>query len=90
VVGESSAGVQWAAEGEKTAGGAASATIVQRQWVRVGAADVVVVERRRVVARSEDADVKSIFVVCCGFAQEVCWVLIEDVADGCGRAKVRF
>jgi hypothetical protein len=55
---DDSAGVQCAAEGVKIAAGAASATIVQRQCVRVGAADAV--ERRIVVANSEAADVKSI------------------------------
>jgi hypothetical protein len=37
------------------AGGGESATMVQRQWVRVGAADVLVV-RRRIVVNSEGAD----------------------------------
>jgi hypothetical protein len=58
--GDDSAGVQCAAEGLKIAAGAASATIVHRQCVRVGTADVV--ESRSVVANSEAADVKIILV----------------------------
>jgi hypothetical protein len=51
VLGDNSAGDQCAADGEKMAAGGVSATTVQRQCVRVGAADVVVL-RSRVVARS--------------------------------------
>lgn len=61
-LGVDSAGDQCAAEGVKTALAGVSATIVQRQCVRVGAADVV--DRRSVVAKSGNADVKSILVVC--------------------------
>jgi hypothetical protein len=57
---DDSAGVQCAAEGVKIAAGAASATIVHRQCVRVGAADAV--ERRIAVANSEVADAKSILI----------------------------
>ena len=49
-----SVGVQCAVEGVNTAG-AASATTVHRQWVRVGAA-VIDVERRNVLAKSEMVD----------------------------------
>lgn len=48
-----SVGVQCAVEGVYAAAG--EVTIVQRQWVRVGAA--VVDEKRRVLAKSEMADV---------------------------------
>jgi hypothetical protein len=51
VLGDNSAGDQCAADGENMAAGGVSATTVQRQCVRVGAADVVVL-RRSVVARS--------------------------------------
>jgi hypothetical protein len=41
-----------------------AATMVQRQWVRVGAADVGVMVRRRAVVRSEMADERSILGGC--------------------------
>jgi hypothetical protein len=56
-LGEGCAGVQCAVEGEEIAF-AVSATTVQRQCVRVGAADVV--DRRIAVANSEAADATSI------------------------------
>lgn len=58
---EGSAGVQCAAEGVKIAAGAGSATTVQRQCVRVGAARADV-ERRRALARSEAGVVRSIVI----------------------------
>jgi hypothetical protein len=55
VGGGGEAGVQWVF-GVVVSG---AETMVQRQWERVGAADVGVV-RRRVVVRSERADERSI------------------------------
>jgi hypothetical protein len=70
VLGDNSAGDQCAADGENMAAGGVSATTVQRQCVRVGAADVVVL-RRSVVARSAVDVGKNILKLCCrlGF----CW-----------------
>jgi hypothetical protein len=60
---DDSVGVQCATEGVMIAAGAASVTIVQRQCVRVGAATAAV-EKRKVVAKSEAADVTSMLCGC--------------------------
>lgn len=73
-LGDGCADVQCAVEGEEIAF-AVSATTVQRQCVRVGAADVV--DRRSVVANSEAADVTSILayvrVVLCRKSRTNLW-----------------
>lgn len=84
-LGDGCAGVQCAVEGEEIAF-AVSATTVQRQCVRVGAADVA--DKRSVVANSEAADVKSILayvrVVLC---REVAEILGIGMGSAVGAAK---